>query len=106
MKAQYEVLGWRSEKASRPGRDDRQLLTLVKPHARDQEPNLSIVTSLLHYFPALHTGHLLSSGPSLLRPPGYGGQAGTTPSVHIASPYVDAHRRLPDPLTSMTYQGT
>ena len=41
--AQYEVLGWRSEKATRPGRDDRQLLTLVKPHARDQEPNVSIV---------------------------------------------------------------
>ena len=32
----------------------------------------------LHHFPALRTG-LLSLGPSLLRPPGYGGQAGTTP---------------------------
>jgi hypothetical protein len=30
--AQYEVLGWRSKKTARPGRDDRRLLTLVKPH--------------------------------------------------------------------------
>ena len=30
---------------AKEGRDDRQLLTLVKPHARDQEPNLSIVPS-------------------------------------------------------------
>ncbi len=41
--AQYEVLGWRSEKATRPGRDDRHLLTLVMPHAKDQEPSVSIV---------------------------------------------------------------
>jgi hypothetical protein len=41
--AQYEVLGWRSEKAPRPGWDDRRIQTLVKSHARDQEPNASIV---------------------------------------------------------------
>ena len=41
--AQHEVLGWRSEKAICPGRDDRHLLTLVMPHAKDQEPNVSIV---------------------------------------------------------------
>jgi len=43
--AQYEVLGWRLEKATRPGRDDQHLLALVMPHAKDQEPNVSIVTS-------------------------------------------------------------
>ncbi len=32
--AQYEVLGWRSKKTTRPGWDDRRLLTLVKPHTR------------------------------------------------------------------------
>ena len=32
--AQYEVLGWRSRKTTRPGRDDRRLLTRVKPHTR------------------------------------------------------------------------
>jgi hypothetical protein len=41
--AQYEVLGWRSQKATRPGRDDRRPLMFVKAHARDQEPNVSIV---------------------------------------------------------------
>ena len=41
--AQHEVLGWRSEKATRPGRDDRHLLRLVMPHSKDQEPNVSIV---------------------------------------------------------------
>jgi hypothetical protein len=66
--AQYEVLGWRSEKATRPGWDDRPLLTLLRPHARDQKPNVSIVPgganiSFLRHFPALRTG-LLSLGPS------------------------------------------
>ena len=41
--AQYEVLGWRSQKATRPGRDDRRPLMFVKAHAGDQEPNVSIV---------------------------------------------------------------
>jgi hypothetical protein len=41
--AHYEVLGWRSEKATRPGRDDRRPLMLVKAHAGNQEPNVSIV---------------------------------------------------------------
>jgi hypothetical protein len=43
MKAQYEVLGWRSEKATRPGWDDRRPLTFAKAHAGDQEPDVSIV---------------------------------------------------------------
>jgi hypothetical protein len=34
VEAQYEVLGWHKKKATRPGRDDRRLLTLVKPHAK------------------------------------------------------------------------
>jgi hypothetical protein len=42
--AQYQVLGWRSEKsANRSGWDDRRLLTLLKPNARDQKSNASIV---------------------------------------------------------------
>jgi len=75
--AQYEVLGWHLEKATRPERDDRELLILVKPHAKKPGTILfsSIVpgpeslsglagrTYLLHYFPALRTG-LLSLGPS------------------------------------------
>jgi hypothetical protein len=65
--AQYEVLGWRSETATRPGRDDRWLLTLVMPHTRDRMPNVSIVpegrTFAFESFPALRTG-LLSSGPT------------------------------------------
>jgi hypothetical protein len=32
--AQYEVLGWHLEKATRPERDDRELLIVVKPHAK------------------------------------------------------------------------
>ena len=42
--AQYEVLGWRLERVTRPGRDDRIcLLAPVKPYVRDEEPNVSIV---------------------------------------------------------------
>jgi hypothetical protein len=41
--AQYEVLGWRSEKPTRPERDDRRPLMFVKAHAGDQETNASIV---------------------------------------------------------------
>jgi hypothetical protein len=41
--AQYEVLGWRSEKATRPGRGDRRALTLGNPDAIDQELNIPIV---------------------------------------------------------------
>ncbi len=68
--AQYEVLGWRSEKATRLGRDDRELLILVKPHAKRPGAQLFYLLSslagrtyLLHHFPALRTG-LLSLGPS------------------------------------------
>src|SRR3981189_139943 len=67
--AQYEVLGWRSEKAIRPGRDDRRvcLHSLGKPHGRDEAPtvlsSLPGRTSFLHHFPALRTG-LLSLRPS------------------------------------------
>jgi len=39
----------------------------------------------LHHFPALRTG-LLSLSPSRLRPPGYGGQAGTSPQRTILNP--------------------
>ncbi|HEX3444967.1 MAG TPA: hypothetical protein VHS80_09635 [Chthoniobacterales bacterium] len=38
--AQYEVLGWSSEKASRPGRDDRFLATLAKSRTGDQAPTV------------------------------------------------------------------
>ncbi len=81
--AQYEVLGWRSKKGTRPGRDDRGLLTLVKLHTREPGARTLLSslpgrTSFLHYFPALRTG-LLSLSPFLLRPPGYGAQAGTNP---------------------------
>jgi hypothetical protein len=41
--AQHEVLGWRSEKATRPGRDDRRAFTLGNPDAIDQELNIPIV---------------------------------------------------------------
>jgi hypothetical protein len=41
--AQCEMLGWRSVIATRPGRDDRWLLMLVIPHARNQMLNVSIV---------------------------------------------------------------
>ncbi len=67
--AQYEVLGWRSEKAIRPARDDRRLRlrSLGKLHGRDEEPtvlsSLPGRTSFLHNFPALRTG-LLSLRPS------------------------------------------
>jgi hypothetical protein len=100
-------------------RDDRWFLVILKS-PRDQEPNVSIVPcacgtdiSFLHHFPALRTG-LLSLSPSLLRPaaaspwrglrvagapqleerrrpPGYGGQAGTSLQRILLSPYVDAH---------------
>jgi hypothetical protein len=69
--AHYEVLGWRSEKAPRPGWDDRRIQTLVKSHARDQEPNASIVPYrdghlFVQHFPALRTGLLsLVPGPVL-----------------------------------------
>jgi len=39
----------------------------------------------LHHFPALRTG-LLSLSPFLLRPSGYGGQAGTSPQRTILNP--------------------
>ena len=41
--AQCEVLGWRSEKAARPGRDDRRPLTFAKAYTGDQELDVSIV---------------------------------------------------------------
>jgi hypothetical protein len=41
--AQYEVLGSSSERGTRPGWDDRRLLTPVKPCVREKEPNVSIV---------------------------------------------------------------
>jgi hypothetical protein len=69
--AQYEVLGWRSEKATRPGRDDRRLFTLVKPQAKDLAELYRLWRDghcLLHHFPALRTG-LLSLGPSGADPP-------------------------------------
>jgi hypothetical protein len=74
------------QKTTRPGRDDRWLLTLMKPHTR--RPGVKTLlssltgrTSLFALFPALRTG-LLSWSPFLLRlavhfrmalPPGYGG---------------------------------
>jgi len=71
--AQYPAaagLGWHVEKATRPERDDRELLILVKPHAKRPGTILFYLLSslagrtyLLHYFPALRTG-LLSLGPS------------------------------------------
>jgi hypothetical protein len=53
--AQYEVLGWRSEKATRHGRDDRRLFTLVKPQAKDLAELYRPWRDghcLLHHFPA------------------------------------------------------
>ncbi len=44
----------------------------------------------LHHFPALRAG-LLSLSPFLLRPSGYGGQAGTSAQHTIRTPYVDAY---------------
>jgi hypothetical protein len=44
--AQYPAaagLGWRSEKATRPGWDDRRALTVGNPDAIDQTQNISIV---------------------------------------------------------------
>jgi hypothetical protein len=41
--AQYEVLGWRSEKPTRPGWDDRQTFTLGNPDPIDRGLNISIV---------------------------------------------------------------
>jgi RNA polymerase sigma-70 factor, ECF subfamily len=53
-------------KPARPGRDDRQLLAVVKPHPSDQEPtfrsSLAGRPSSLLVLPALRTG-LLSIGP-------------------------------------------
>ena len=53
-----------AERFDRPGRDGRVFL---------------------HHFPTLRTG-LLSLSPFLLRPSGYGGQAGTSPQRTILNP--------------------
>ena len=72
IEAQYEVLGWRSEKATRPGRDDRRLVTLVKPQAKNRTERFYRPWRdgrvFLHHFPALRAG-LLSLGPSGTDPP-------------------------------------
>jgi len=97
--AQYEVLGWAFKKTTRPGRgrDDRRQLTLVKPHtkgpgAQDTLSSLPLPgrTSLCIISQNFVLGYF-SSGPSLFRPQGCGGQAGTSLSAHPSNPYVDAH---------------
>jgi hypothetical protein len=51
--AQYEVLGRCSEKATRPGRDDRRALALESPDAIDQELNIPIVPGETDIFSCL-----------------------------------------------------
>jgi hypothetical protein len=95
--AQYEVLGG-VKKTTRPGRDDRSLLTLVKPHTR--RPRAKTLRSslrdgrlFLHHFPALRTG-LLSLDPSGIDCFAVSSSPGTR-VIPIASPYVDAHAQMP-----------
>jgi hypothetical protein len=58
------------------------MLAIAEPRTRPKAERFyssrSGRTCLSASFPALRTG-LLSLSPSLLRPPGYGGQAGTSP---------------------------
>jgi hypothetical protein len=93
--------GWRSRKKTRPGRDDRRLLTLVKPHTRGPGAKTLLSslpgrTSLIALFPS--TSYRATFIESL--PPGYGGQAGTSrgrmfskSSAHVSKPCVDADGR-------------
>ena len=79
--AQYEVLGNDAKRHVRPGRDDRKTSGIWSRTPLSDCQLRSIVpagtdVSFLHHFPALRTGLLLSLSP-FLRPPGYGGQAGT-----------------------------
>ena len=54
--AQYEVLGWHLEKATRPERerDDRELLILLKPHAK--RPGTILFYLLLSLAPKVFRG--------------------------------------------------
>jgi hypothetical protein len=84
--AQYEVLGWPSEKAIRPGRDDRRLITLVMPHTKDQESNVTVVPS--------GTGILfLVSFPSTSYWATFIKSLWDFSSSPTRRPYVDAHQR-------------
>jgi hypothetical protein len=99
--AQYEVLGNDAKRNARPGRDDRNVLLLVS-HLQLRERKRRIDRPVrvrdgslsLNVNPALRTG-LLSLSPFLLRPavvrferrpPGYGGQAGTSSHRAILTP--------------------
>jgi hypothetical protein len=85
--AQHEVLGWRSEKPTRPGWDDRRAFTLGNPDPIDQGLNVSIVPAgtdilfcLISQSAAADTG-LLSLNPFVT---------------------TSAHPRLREPATRMT----
>jgi hypothetical protein len=59
----------------------------ARPKAERLDRPLRDGRVFLHHFPALRTG-LLSLSPSRLRPPGYGGQAGTRASTHTLEPFL------------------
>jgi hypothetical protein len=98
--AQYEVLGWRSKKTTRPGRDDRRLPTLVKLHTRGPGAKTLLSslpgrTSLFALFPS--TSYWATFIESLPPPPSWLRRTSRDgSSVRASKPYVDTHGRPQD----------
>jgi hypothetical protein len=114
--AQYEVLGGRSEIVTRPGRDDRLAACAREGvcERRGVKTFLSYLAGRAFLFASFPSTSYwaVSSGPFLLRPSGYGGQAGTdfhqrptTRTILIATPYIDALGQPPDPVTLLALTG-